>query len=127
MSRYAFVNARLASQPKANDKTCVLINENGKNSLFCGCSHRGIINIVEKAKDITNNNLNTVVGGFHLMGIDVKDSNDKAFLDELSDALSKKNINKYYTCHCTGEQPYKYLCQKVNNLGELKTGTVIEI
>lgn len=105
----------------------LLINENNKYSLFCGCAHKGIINIIEKTKDIIDSDLNTVIGGFHLMGMKVKDTNSKDFLEELSTILSSNNIDKYYTCHCTGEQAYRYLSQKMNNLNELKTGMIIEV
>jgi len=105
----------------------LLINENDKCSLFCGCAHKGIINIIERTKDIINGDLNTVIGGFHLMGMNIKNSNSKDFLDDLSNILSNNNIDKYYTCHCTGDQSYNYLSQRISNLDELKTGVVIEV
>jgi len=105
----------------------LLINENNKSSLFCGCAHKGIINIIETAKEIIDSDLNTVIGGFHLMRMEINNSDSKEFLDELSTILSSNNVDSYYTCHCTGEQSYNYLFQKMNNLNELKTGMVIEI
>jgi 7,8-dihydropterin-6-yl-methyl-4-(beta-D-ribofuranosyl)aminobenzene 5'-phosphate synthase len=105
----------------------LLINENDKYSLFCGCAHKGIINIIERTKDIIDSNLHTVIGGFHLMGMNIKNSKSKDFLDELSSDLSSNNVQAYYTCHCTGEQTYSYLSEKMSNLKELKTGMVIEV
>ncbi|ABR47618.1 beta-lactamase domain protein [Alkaliphilus metalliredigens QYMF] len=105
----------------------LLINENDKYSLFCGCAHKGIVNIIERTKDIIDSDLNTVIGGFHLMGMKTNNATSKDFLDDLSNILGNNNIDKYYTCHCTGEQPYSYLSQKMRNLDELKTGKVIEI
>lgn len=105
----------------------LLTNENQKYSLLCGCAHKGIINIIERAKDIIDCDLHTVIGGFHLMGMKVKDSKAKDFLDELSSTLSSNNVEQYYTCHCTGEKTYSYLSEKMNNLRELKTGVVIEV
>ena len=105
----------------------LLINENNKNSLFCGCAHKGIINIIERAKDIIDSDLEAVIGGFHLMRMNVNNSDSKVFLNELSANLISHNVNKYYTCHCTGEQAYSYLCNTMSNLNELKTGVVIEI
>lgn len=103
----------------------LLVNEKGRYSLFCGCSHRGIVNILRKAKDITGGDVNTVIGGFHLMGMN--EGNSKGFLDELSAILSHNNVDKYYTCHCTGEEAYSYLRKSMKNLGEIKTGSVIEV
>lgn len=105
----------------------LLINDKNKHSLFCGCAHKGIINIIDKGKAIINSDLNAVVGGFHLMGMEVEDLKDRDFFDELSSILSSNNTGKYYTCHCTGEEAYAYLAQKMSNLNELKTGMVIEI
>lgn len=105
----------------------LLINENDKYNLFCGCAHKGIINIIEKAQDIVDGDLNVVIGGFHLMGMKVSNIKNKDFLDDLSNSLNGNDVNKYYTCHCTGEKSYKYLNQKMNNLYELKTGMTIEV
>lgn len=105
----------------------LLINENDKYNLLCGCSHKGIINIIERAKDIIDSDLHTVIGGFHLMGMNIKKSKSKYFLDELSSTLSRNNVGAYYTCHCTGEKAYSYLSEKMSNLRELKTGMFIEV
>ncbi|MBU3191844.1 MBL fold metallo-hydrolase [Clostridium bowmanii] len=105
----------------------LLINENRKYSLFCGCAHKGIINIIERTKDFIDCDLTTVIGGFHLMRMDIKNPNSKVFLDDLSVNLINSNVNKYYTCHCTGEKAYSYLSKSMSNLNELKTGMVIEV
>lgn len=103
----------------------LLINENDKNTLFCGCAHKGITNIIQSAKEITGGNLNTVIGGFHLMGMDAGKSKD--FFNKFAEILISNNVDKYYTCHCTGEQSYRYLSKKMDNLNQIKTGMVIEV
>lgn len=105
----------------------LLINEDDKYSLICGCAHKGIINIIERTKEIIDCNLYSVIGGFHLMGMEVKDEKSKDFLNDLSNILNSYNIDKYYTGHCTGEEPYSCLSQKMSNLKELKTGMVIVV
>ena len=35
----------------------LIINEHNKYSLFCGCSHNGIVNIIDRAKNITNKDI----------------------------------------------------------------------
>ncbi|MGE5629322.1 MAG: MBL fold metallo-hydrolase [Solirubrobacterales bacterium] len=103
----------------------LLIRENTKHTLFCGCAHKGIINIISKAKLIAADNIDFVLGGFHLMRINQNDS--KGFLDELSKYLKSSNALKFYTCHCTGENAYNYLKNDMENLYEIKTGEIIEI
>jgi len=110
-----------------NHEINLLIKEDGKYSLFCGCAHRGIINIIDKAESIVDSNMNTVIGGFHLRGMKVSNPKSKIFLDELSDSLNNSNVNRYYTCHCTGKEAYNHLSKNMNNLGELRTGDVVEI
>lgn len=110
-----------------NHEINLLIKEDGKYSLFCGCAHRGIINIIDKAKSIVDSNMNTVIGGFHLMGIKASNPKSKIFLDELSDSLNNSNVSRYYTCHCTGKEAYDHLSKNMSNLNELKTGDIIEI
>lgn len=105
----------------------LLVKENDEYNLFCGCAHKGIINIIERTKDIIDKEPYAVIGGFHLMGMDVNNSDGKDFLDELSAALNSYNIEKYYTCHCTGEKAYSYLSKTMENLSEIKTGMSIEV
>ncbi|SHH76002.1 MBL fold metallo-hydrolase [Clostridium grantii] len=105
----------------------LLINENQKYSLICGCAHKGIVNIIECANDIVASHLKIVIGGFHLKGMDFSSSRDTAFLDELATLLSSNGVEKYYTCHCTGEEAYSYLDEKIKNLNELKTGMIIDL
>lgn len=117
----------LIAQDNFQHEISLLINEKNNHTLFCGCAHRGIVNIINRAKEISESDLNTVIGGFHLMGTKVKDKESKDFLDNLANILSNNNVGKYYTCHCTGEEPYNYLSQKIKNLNELKTGMIVEV
>jgi 7,8-dihydropterin-6-yl-methyl-4-(beta-D-ribofuranosyl)aminobenzene 5'-phosphate synthase len=49
------------------DDSALAIIENNELIVITGCSHSGICNIVEYAKEVTGTNkLNTVMGGFHL-------------------------------------------------------------
>jgi 7,8-dihydropterin-6-yl-methyl-4-(beta-D-ribofuranosyl)aminobenzene 5'-phosphate synthase len=117
----------LVKQDNFEHEINLLINDNDKYNLFCGCAHKGIVNIIERAKDIIDGDLNTVIGGFHLMGMEVVNPSSVDFFDELSNILISNNTGKYYTCHCTGEEAYEYLSRKMSNLDELKTGMVIEV
>lgn len=109
-----------------NHEINLLINEKGKNTLFCGCAHKGIINIIDKAIEISGENISTVIGGMHLMRIDPNKKQGKLYLDSLSEELNVFNVGKYYTCHCTGEIAYAYLDKKIDNLNDIKTGMIID-
>ncbi len=110
-----------------NHEISLVISENNHSILFCGCAHKGIVNIIEKTKEIIDKDVYTVIGGFHLMDLKIKSPTSQEFLNQLANILAQNNTYKYYTCHCTGEPAYNYLRQKMMNLDELKTGKIIEI
>lgn len=105
----------------------LMIRERERYTLLCGCAHKGIVNILERARSVINRNVNTVIGGFHLMGLNIRDKKSREFLDELSAVLNKNKSDKYYTCHCTDDQAYNYLRQSVSNLDLIRTGMVFEV
>ncbi len=76
----------------------MLIEENGKRVLFSGCSHRGILNILQRFKP------NVFIGGFHLSALDYGCDELKYVGNKLSE-----NDTVFYTCHCTGIEQYSYL------------------
>ena len=93
----------------------LLIEEKGKRILISGCSHKGIIDIVNWFKP------DILVGGFHISKI-----SDTRELDKIAAALSLHST-KYYTCHCTGVEQYNYLKSKMESLEYLCSGKTIEI
>jgi 7,8-dihydropterin-6-yl-methyl-4-(beta-D-ribofuranosyl)aminobenzene 5'-phosphate synthase len=105
----------------------MLVHEGEKTSLLCGCAHKGILNILARAKEFFPGRLNIVAGGFHLMGVKEGNPNDHAFLDAFTLSLSKADVGQFLTCHCTGEDKYLFLQKKLDNLGILKTGTILTV
>lgn len=85
----------------------LLINENGNLVLFCGCGHRGVLNIMESIKTLVGRYPDHVVGGFHLKKPS-KINPDQSFVPRLAEEL-KKRSSKYYTCHCTGQKMFTVL------------------
>lgn len=64
--------------------------------ILTGCSHPGIISIVETAKKLTGiENIAAVIGGFHLV------SADQGRIIKTAEALKAENC-VLYTGHCTG-------------------------
>lgn len=101
----------------------LLINEMNKKTLISGCSHKGILNIL----NFTNSkNIDTLIGGFHFKGIEI-DNIGKNTLNIIADEL-KKYKTQYYTCHCTGVCQYEYLKNIMENqIYYLSTGKCITI
>ncbi len=83
----------------------LIIRNNDNYVLFSGCSHSGIINIINEAKKITSNNIKNVIGGFHLYNPPTKRYESNEIIDKLAILLLQNNSN-YYTCHCTGKKAF---------------------
>jgi 7,8-dihydropterin-6-yl-methyl-4-(beta-D-ribofuranosyl)aminobenzene 5'-phosphate synthase len=66
--------------------------------LLTGCSHPGIVEIVEKAKKIHPNKiLKLIIGGFHLL----RKSSQQ--VKDISTKLKSLQVSKVAPSHCTGE------------------------
>lgn len=69
----------------------------GKEGIYIitGCSHSGICNIIEYAKQVTEcENVIGIIGGFHLF--ELNESTCSTI-----DYLAKSNVDELYPCHCT--------------------------
>jgi len=96
------------------------------NVLFSGCSHKGIENIVDRLSKRDNISFSHVIGGFHMSHFDPEDLVQTTYLEGLGQKLSKSKVEKYYSCHCTGDIAYAALKpQMKQKLERIKTGSVI--
>ena len=74
------------------------IFQNNSSFLFTGCSHPGIIKIVEKTRKLfPNNDLKLVGGGFHLM------NSSKEDIKTISTRLKQLEVRNLAPSHCTGD------------------------
>lgn len=93
----------------------LMIEENNHKVLISGCSHNGILNIMETMKP------DVLVGGFHFMKKSVEEV--KAPADKLMEYDTK-----YFTCHCTGLEQFDYMKRIMGDrLSYLSAGNMIEI
>ena len=93
----------------------LLIEENGKKILISGCSHKGILNIVEWFEP------DVLIGGFHFSKLPLDDT-----LTEYAKYLDKFDT-AYYACHCTGEEQYRFMKKEMRQLKNLSTGKILKI
>ncbi|MBQ2570190.1 MAG: hypothetical protein II573_07330, partial [Ruminococcus sp.] len=93
----------------------LLIEEDGRRILISGCSHKGILNIMEWFRP------DVLIGGFHLMK------------QPCGDLLRSYAIHlnayptAYYTCHCTGTEQYAFMRGTMQRLHYISAGTVLKI
>ena len=92
----------------------LLIEERGKRVLISGCSHKGIINIVDWFRP------DVLVGGFHFNKLQPGER-----LRSLAETLASYDTD-YYTCHCTGVEQYEYMKRFMPRLNYLAAGGSVE-
>lgn len=93
----------------------LLIEDGGKRVLISGCSHKGILNIVQWFRP------DVLVGGFHFSKLPLDET-----LAEYARILNE-SATTFYTCHCTGLAQFAYMQQWMPRLRYLATGDTVEI
>ena len=105
----------------------LLLNENGKKILITGCAHRGIVNILERAMELSGGPLDVVIGGFHLSNPSIGVCEAETTIAGVAEYLNSYDT-KYYTFHCTGMEAYKKLKVLLGDkISYLETGNKLEI
>ncbi len=109
----------------------LVIKENDGIVLFSGCSHNGILNIVETVKNqFKDQPIKAVIGGFHLKFQPEKNNmaGTKKDIEFIANQLINQKFQKIYTGHCTGSKAYSILNDVLKDqIGPLHTGTTIHI
>ncbi|MBQ3507847.1 MAG: MBL fold metallo-hydrolase [Clostridia bacterium] len=93
----------------------LLVREGGKRILFSGCSHRGILNIVDHFHP------DILVGGFHVSKMPTDHT-----LSELAQTLAAYGTD-FYTGHCTGLPQYGFIARYMPRLHYISTGERITL
>ncbi len=81
------------------------IQEGEVRLLVSGCSHRGILNIVEAYHEHWGLYPTHVIGGFHLYNHRTGEPEAPQVLEHIAKKLLESKA-VYYTCHCTGEENF---------------------
>ncbi|NNG66618.1 MBL fold metallo-hydrolase [Caldanaerobacter subterraneus] len=86
------------------DEVFVVVKEEDGINVITGCSHAGILNILETAKNrFRGNNIKSLIGGFHLRGMKEEEIKDIAV------KIEEYGVKKVLTGHCTGIDEYGIL------------------
>lgn len=107
----------------------IVMRETDGITVFTGCAHSGILNMVETVvRRFPDTPIKAVVGGFHLAGIPVASllPESKDEIREIARRLLTYPIGKIYTGHCTGLKAYNLLKQVMaDRLEYMDTGRSI--
>ncbi|OQB51207.1 MAG: ribonuclease Z [Firmicutes bacterium ADurb.Bin146] len=101
--------------------------EESRHFLLTGCTHNGIMNIMEHYREMKGYMPQIIIGGLHLQSRTYTPRKDDVFMKELSDYMIKSQT-VFYTCHCTGKDAFDILKQDLKNkIHYLCTGDEINI
>lgn len=90
--------------------------------LIMGCGHNGVVNIMKQAESFSPK---ICIGGFHLTNPSAKIDEPQELIDQIIERLAKYPDVEFHTCHCTGENVYKYMRSKMSNIHYLACGDQI--
>jgi len=126
-SLYVKVNGRLIRDTFDHEIILTILN-NGKLSVFSGCSHSGVINILEKvSQKYPDFKINNVFGGFHIFNPVTHITEKPDYIISLVNKLYQ-NEGIFYTGHCTGEKGFRIMKRILRDkLNRFRTGTEINL
>ncbi len=105
----------------------LIVTEHGKTVLFAGCAHKGIVNILDRFREIKHGPAFMAVGGFHLYNLNTKKSEDPEIVTQIGKILHDSGT-LFYTCHCTGFEAFHGLKKEMGDkIRYLSTGQTITI
>ena len=80
---------------------CLVVRAEGRNVLFSGCAHSGIINILDRYRERFGAAPDAVVSGFHMKKQEGYTPSEEETVRATAREMSRWPC-RFYTCHCTG-------------------------
>lgn len=104
------VNEKLIKDDFKHELFMIIESSNGL-TVFTGCGHSGIKNIINTAKKVfPHKKIGTVLGGFHLQaGARTFETAKKEEIEEIAEWLKLEAAGQIYTGHCTGERGFNIM------------------
>ncbi len=99
--------------------------------VFSGCSHNGILNMVEAATaQWPDEPIRAVIGGFHLIGLPIFNTMaaSRDHVEEIGRQMLALGPGRVYSSHCTGRKAFSVLKGVMGDtLQPFHTGSIIEV
>ena len=103
------------------------MEEGGRRILVSGCSHGGILNLMDATEELAGAPLDAVVAGFHLMDPSGGTVEDASLTRALAHELAARPA-RYLTFHCTGTDAFSLLRDILGErVGYLPVGSRAEV
>ena len=109
----------------------LVIKENDSLVIFSGCSHNGMLNMIDTVhEEFDGIPIKAVIGGFHLVGLPMFNTmaGSRSEVEDIGRRALTYPVESVYSGHCTGQKAYRVLKNVMGEkLNQLHTGAVIEI
>ncbi|MBO5372609.1 MAG: MBL fold metallo-hydrolase [Lachnospiraceae bacterium] len=89
-------------QDNFDHEQCLVITCEDKHILISGCAHNGILNILDRYREIFHTNPDMVISGFHMVKKTPYDSEEIRSIQNTAAALLETDA-LFYTGHCTSQ------------------------
>ncbi len=107
------------------------IKENGKLVIFTGCSHNGILNMIDTvAKEFEGVPIKAVIGGFHLVASPPFNlmAGTRKEVENIAKSMLNYPVDVTYTGHCTGKKAFNILESVMGDrIKDMPTGSRFDI
>ena len=118
------VNGELVQDEFAHEQ-CLVITQGEERILFSGCAHHGILNVLDRYRELFSDEPALVLSGFHMMQADGYDADDLERIRDTAHELMQMRTT-FYTGHCTGAEPCAVMKEVMGDqLQILYSGAVI--
>lgn len=84
---------------------CLVVQTEGRSFLFSGCAHNGILNILDRYREIYGGVPDAIISGFHMMKKDAYTDEETRVIRETARTL-KAGGALCFTGHCTGDAAF---------------------
>lgn len=101
---------------------CLLLTSDTGAAVVTGCAHPGIVDMVERAKELIRQDVVAILGGLHLLR-----TSDEAVDGVISD-LKELGVRRVVPCHCTGDRAIeRFAVSYGDGFTRCATGTVVDL
>lgn len=105
----------------------MVLKEDDGITVFTACSHSGVINMLDSVKEkFPQEKIKALLGGFHIHNPSANTNESKEYIDNLAAKIDENDFT-FYTGHCTGEDNYMSLKDRLGDkIGHMTMGKTIE-
>lgn len=94
---------------------CLVVTEGTKSILLSGCAHHGILNVLDRFRDLYHKDPDAVFSGFHMFKRDGLYTGDDLCMIVDTALELRKTKTCFYTGHCTGTEPFEAMKKIMGN------------